>query len=411
MNARPPLFRKEAAPLVQAGRPIGIAPVSWSAVAAIIAATVALAIGFSAFTSLARKETLSGYLMPAGGAVRVPAPRGGIIGRVAVAPGQVVKAGDPLFLISSPGELADGGSLAAAQAASVERQIAALSAELGAERNKAGLDTGEARMRLAGLREEAVSLAQQRQAQAERIAATEARLRALAPVRAKGFIPEDEFRNREEYLLSLRQGLSGIDRQLAENRRAQGEAEVAARAAPAALAGRAAQLRSELAALERRRAEASAEGSQLVRAPVGGRIVALRAEPGRAIGAGTPLVSIAPGDPRLKAVLLAPQNLVGLIEPGQKVRLMFEALPMGRFGSAEGVVTSVSAVALPAEEAGGPARYRVDVALRRQSLGPGGAEVPLAPDMSLKGDIVLEERSLLEWLFQPLLAAKARSEG
>ena len=38
-----------------------------------------------------------------------------------------------------------------------------------------------------------------------------------------------------------------------------------------------------------------------------------------------------------------------------------------------------------------------------------GKAWPLAAGMSLSADLVLEERSLLDWLLEPLLAAKKRA--
>jgi membrane fusion protein len=408
MSERVPLFRPEAIPLGDSGAPLGTRPLPWAMVGAILAATLLLALGFSFFTGVSRKETLGGYLQPSGGAVRVLAPRTGTLARVAAAPGARVEAGAPLFLIVTPRDLEGGGSLAVERTAALDRQILALRSRLAAEQSRAGLDTDEARARLAGLRSEAGSLAQQRATQMERIATTEERLKALAPVRARGFISEDEMRNREEYLQSLRQGLSGIERQLAENWRGQEEAAIAARGVPATLADRSGALRAELADLERQRTEAGAEGAQLVRAPVSGKDVALRAEPGRPVAAGTPILTIAPGNGALNAVLFASPSAVGLIRPGQRVRLMYDAFPVARFGAHSGVVTRVWTAALPADESDGPSRYRVDVALDRQSVTANGAEAPLQPDMTLKADVVLEKRSLLEWLLQPLLSARAR---
>jgi hypothetical protein len=37
-----------------------------------------------------------------------------------------------------------------------------------------------------------------------------------------------------------------------------------------------------------------------------------------------------------------------------------------------------------------------------------GREVPLQPDMTLRADIILEKRSLIEWLLEPLLSVRHR---
>jgi membrane fusion protein len=34
--------------------------------------------------------------------------------------------------------------------------------------------------------------------------------------------------------------------------------------------------------------------------------------------------------------------------------------------------------------------------------------MPLRPDMSLRADIIIDRRSLIQWLFDPLLSARGR---
>jgi membrane fusion protein len=50
----------------------------------------------------------------------------------------------------------------------------------------------------------------------------------------------------------------------------------------------------------------------------------------------------------------------------------------------------------------------VTVRLDRQAIDAFGREVPLQPDMTLKANIVLEGRSLVAWLFEPLISARGR---
>jgi len=52
--------------------------------------------------------------------------------------------------------------------------------------------------------------------------------------------------------------------------------------------------------------------------------------------------------------------------------------------------------------------YRIKVALERQTISAFGREVPLQPDMTLRADIILERRSIIEWLLEPLLGARQR---
>jgi hypothetical protein len=55
--------------------------------------------------------------------------------------------------------------------------------------------------------------------------------------------------------------------------------------------------------------------------------------------------------------------------------------------------------------------YPVTVALGKTTVSAYGKEVPLLPGMALTADILLEERSFLRLLFDPLLAARGRVLG
>ncbi|MFM7625302.1 MAG: hypothetical protein ACKO7G_02330, partial [Gammaproteobacteria bacterium] len=52
--------------------------------------------------------------------------------------------------------------------------------------------------------------------------------------------------------------------------------------------------------------------------------------------------------------------------------------------------------------------YRVIVGVARQDMLAFGRAMPLSAGMALTADIVLEERSFAEWLFEPILAMRGR---
>jgi membrane fusion protein len=52
--------------------------------------------------------------------------------------------------------------------------------------------------------------------------------------------------------------------------------------------------------------------------------------------------------------------------------------------------------------------YRIDVELERQTVAAGGQEVPLRPGMLVNADILLEKRTVFEWIFEPVLELRGR---
>jgi membrane fusion protein len=151
-------------------------------------------------------------------------------------------------------------------------------------------------------------------------------------------------------------------------------------------------------------------------APVAGVVATQLAKPGQTVQAGQALFALIPGDGALEAQLLVPSRAMGSIKPGAKVLLRYEAYPCQQFGHAVGKVRSISRSALSTTEqtalSGAPAtgeqRYRISVALDRQSVDARGQDELLKPGMLLEADILGERRRLISWLVDPLASMRAK---
>jgi membrane fusion protein len=122
-----------------------------------------------------------------------------------------------------------------------------------------------------------------------------------------------------------------------------------------------------------------------------------------------------PSDSDLHAELLVPTRAIGFVHPGQSVQLRYEAFPYERFGQYQGTVESVGSSAWITGEKLGPLTlsepvYRIIVKLERQTVAANGQSLALRPGMLVGADLLMERRSLLEWLFQPLLQLKMRMQ-
>jgi membrane fusion protein len=101
---------------------------------------------------------------------------------------------------------------------------------------------------------------------------------------------------------------------------------------------------------------------------------------------------------------------VGFVQAGQAVRLRVQAYPYQKFGWVAGTVQRVARSPQPAaalQPCVLPAPvpeplYRVVVTLDPAALA--ATDRPLLPGMRLEADVVLEQRRLIEWMAEPLLA-------
>jgi membrane fusion protein len=167
----------------------------------------------------------------------------------------------------------------------------------------------------------------------------------------------------------------------------------------------------DLALLDQERIQQEANGGLLIQAPVTGLVANRLVEPGQAVQAGQPLVSLLPRGSVLQAQLLVPSRAIGFVERGDRVLLRYQAYPYQKFGHHVGEVIRVSRSALNPSDAGARGGgqnvepfYRVLVALQVQSVAAYGKQEPLRPGMVLEADIMGEHRKLYEWVLEPLYA-------
>jgi membrane fusion protein len=156
----------------------------------------------------------------------------------------------------------------------------------------------------------------------------------------------------------------------------------------------------------------SAQAANLL-TPKDGRLTAVQVREGDLVSAGQTLAHVVPttNDSRQLVHLWVPSRAIGFVEKGTSVRLMFDAFPYQSFGISKGKVIEVaSAPILPAEVPMPIPKeeqmYRVVVALDDDVLRAYGRDWALSPGMRLTADLVLMEKTLLDWLLEPLTAAK-----
>ncbi|WP_262267599.1 HlyD family secretion protein [Microvirga yunnanensis] len=395
--AHRPLFRPQAVTAAMGEHSsvsLPAAPLSWHLLGGFLIACAAIVVLFLATAEYARKETAPGAIVVAGGTVRMVPWRNGILTTVTVQDGDRVTAGQPLFTIASRQGLEAGGTLDDAILASLETQVEVLKEQIRADPARTDNEIRRLDAAIGAVAAEREALVVQRRLMAERIQVTEDRRDAVARLSEQGHATRAALQEQDDALLSRRQSLAEIDRELAEADKDLGRTELEREQLPVRQVERLAQLRLNLADRERQRAEAEAlaQRAQVFTAPITGRVTALQAAPGQTVDSGKPLLTLVPDNADRHAELFVPSRSIGFVTVGQRVRLMVDAFPYQRFGTIGGSVATVSQA----------------VRLDRQVIDAFGRQVALQPDMTLKADIVLEGRSLVAWLFEPLISARGR---
>lgn len=412
---RPPLFRQEAIEFQQHnrqwGRVVPLQPLSTRVMVWSVTTAVAAIVTFLFVAQYARKETVAGYLTPSSGTAKVFAPHQGAIGAVHVAQGQRVERGQPVLTVAVDHVAADGEDVAASILAALSRQRESLARQMAAEDRRAASERNRLIAQIHGFEVGLAQLVAQIGLQQQRVGVAERLLASAGQLSPKGLVSDAEQKRREEALLEQRSNLNALHQQATERRGQITEAQHALEQLPAVTGEKLQALGNEISAVDQRVAEVNGRRAYVVRAPIAGRVSSLQASVGRVADPRQMQLEIVPDGGVLHAELFVPPRAIGFVEVGQSVRLLYEAFPYQHYGTYRGRITAVSQTALSASDVTVPLKlaepsYRVIVALERPDVDAYGKRVPLQPDMLLKADIILEKRTLVDWLLNPLLSAR-----
>ncbi len=365
-----------------------------------------------------RRETVPGTLVPAAGLLNLDALQAGVVRQMFAHVGQVVRVGQPLLEIDGSPASAGLGSAAVVEIAQLRAQQFTLQGDLRDQQGLARSQVDALRGRIAGFEAQVAQIEGQIALQRQSVHSLEALLAKIEPLGKKGYVSALEIQQQQLAALNARAQLKSLRSQRAALRSQLSDAQQQLAQVPLQIATQRHATQNQLAQLQSTLAQVEAQARQIVRAPRAGIVSAVVVKSGMSVSTGETLLSIEPRHSQLVAQLLVPSSAIGFIHTGLPVLLRYQAFPYQQFGLRHGTVTEVSRSALdPAEAAallGEPVKasfYRVLVALHRQTVRAYGRWRPLQSGMALTADVMLDQRPLIDWIFQPLLGMKQRIDA
>ena len=415
MEQRLSLFRQEAVDFQRDCREWGqvalLQPLSIKVTTWFITVAVAAVIGFLFLGHYSRKETVVGYLTPTSGTSKVFVPQLGTIREIHVSEGQQVREGQALLTIDTAQIAANGLDVNAAMLETLRSQKDLLAGQIAAEEQRTKSEGERLTAMIAGLQIEMSQLQAQLKIQTERIQVEQELVASATQLRKEGYMADADFKRRQVTFLEQKQNLNSLNQQLAARQNQLTETRYSHQQLPTVMAGKIQALRTELATTEQRIAEISGRRAYVIRAATTGHVSVLQATVGQFADPRRLQMEIVPNDTVLQAELFVPTRAIGFVQPGQAVRILYEAFPYQQFGTYSGRVLKVSQTILTKSDTFAPIElrepaYRITVALERPDIDAYGKKIPLQADMLLRADIILEKRSLVGWLLDPLLSVR-----
>jgi membrane fusion protein len=406
------LFRQEALDAKRGewlGSILVAAPLSrwvWTALALSLAAALLLFLALGHYT---RRETVTGQLVPRAGLLNLAASGAGLVTHVWVQDGQAVKQGEPLIEISSEQASAALGDTHALVGQQLDSQRAHLQADLHTQQQVTEQQGSALRDKASLLRAELDQIASQLTIQKKQADGAEALLERILPLGKQGYVSAFQIQQQQSTAYDAQTQYKALLRQELDTRQQLDATEQQLQQLPLDAATKRSDTERQLAEIGQSVAQNEAQRAVVIRAPRDGVVSAVLFKEGQMVEAGQSTLSLLPTGSDMQAQLLVPSRAVGFIEPGNRVVLRYAAFPYQKFGQHYGKVADVSRSALTTAEVqalvGQDTKeplYRVQVALDSQQVMAYGRPEAVKSGMAVDADILMEKRTLLEWVFEPL---------
>lgn len=384
-------------------------PVKWQIVSGLLIAFVIAALTMFGSVSYARSDVVSGSLIPNEGALRVIADRPGRVSKIAIAEGEAVGQGAPLFHIDTePG--ADAGAGGQKMLDTLAAQGTLINSQENISKELSAAQRAEIAAQIAGVEQELASILAQIKAQKSLIELAQTGYDKAVSIASRGYLSERDMAARREGLLGRTQGLAALTQMqaakfadLSRLRSQLGSVRVKQLADQAAFEN----ARSEL---QKSRIRTSGEADYTLSAPIAGTVSVLSVQTGDYLTSDRPALYLVPAGHRLVARLLVPTKSIAFLRRGQTMTLSLDALSSSTKNSIQARVRTISAAPSQAQGTG----YSTDpMYVVTADLIPGGMrstslETALIAGMTLTGRIASERKTMLQWIFDPLIDGSNR---
>ncbi len=354
-----------------------------------------------------RRANAEGWLVSTAGVVRISTPRPATVSGISVQQGSEVSINQALILLSTDAVMAGGDTQSDQVLAQIHLEMTELEIQVALTDKQFELETKNLERQMSGFNVELASLAAGLRGQDQRIALAQQKLQQLVDAANGGAVTGWEVIKQRELVSELDQELLRLQQGELRSQRARD----VVRSQLASIPGKEKMQRSLLNTRQRQLRQQTAEHEarrlSLVASPVDGVVDSIQVSIGDVAVPGQLMMTVLPANTNLAAEIYVPSRAAGFIQPGQVVRLSYDAFPRQEFGTFAGRVRRVSDYVLlprdiPQTFSIREATYKVEIEIEDSTLLTQSGASLLRPGMMLTAEIVLEKRNLVDWLLEPL---------
>ncbi len=410
------MFRQEAIDALREkflGEATIARPLPMWAMTLLAVGAAALMIAVAVWGQYTRRERVEGYLQLDVGAAKISITDAGRVTELMVKEGQEVKAGEPMLRLSLDRSTASSLSTSAVAAGELNQRRGSLEKEQEQIRELAQQQLQQVKKRIEDIKREVTQIETEIKLQGQRVTSAKEQAKRFQQLAKEKFVSDivarqkqDEATDQEIRVQTLRRQKSTLERDLSTAQLEEPAIALRARSQEE-------QKTREISVVQQSLAQEDAKRETIIQAPITGVVTNIAIASGQSVTADSPFATILPAGSKLQAEMLVPTRAIGFVTKGKDVVMRYEAFPYERFGQYHGVIADVSQTVWSPGDKIGPlavreAAYRITVKLDKQTVAAMGQEIPLRSGMLVNADILLDKRSLLEWVFEPLLQLRSR---
>ncbi len=367
---------------------------------------------FLVFANVNQTQSVQGIIQYSNVATDQISPIEGIVSDVFVEEGQTVNQGDALFEIKNQRRNSEGELINFQLVKDFQAQLQTLKRTAEAQRNSQKIEAQQLKQQIVALRSKIELQKTKQSIQNERLTVATIKLQAAAKLNGQAMIPHTQFQQAQESLLNVKLALFEANQVMNSLNERLDDLNIQKQKLPFSHEQQRQKSALQQMQTEQQLKQHQAQATSTVYAERTGTLINLLVQAQQRISAGQQLSSISDKNDDVIAYLFLPSTARGFINPGDHTKLKVDAFPFQKFGSFPAVIESISANLVSANmvrnvpaQLSSQSHYQTRTKLVRLPKDSSLQDLPLKPGMTLTADIVIEKRSLIAWLFAPLIGA------
>lgn len=368
-----------------------------------------------ATSSYTRQETVQGWLEPSSGIIKIFAETSnGKIRQVLVREGEFVSEGQPLLIVNGDRIMSNGSSLEATLLHQFQYQTSIINEQVKRSKVIQQMQQQDIEQQIFAAKLDLQQLDAQIETLEKRKSLLAKRVNNFRDMTDSGHISTTDLDNLLEQQLALQNDYQALQRERVNLHERVQHLHTQSLLKPQEYQNQLANYNRQLSDIERDSLQLEGRRAYTLRASRAGVITNLQAQLGQKTDITLPLLSIVPTNSDIEAKILVPVSAAGFIQTGQHIDIRYHAFPFEKFGLYKGQITSISdSIIMPNEVHSSPIKvnqpaYLIKASLMQSHVDAYGKPVKLKAGMTLSADVRLSERSLFEWLLEPIYSLQGR---